>query len=111
MLVSVSLIDGTDDSMDRTIYTTTLEVPNDTDMDQLAQDLTAEFYANAIAATSEKFQKENAEALEDVNFLRWITVTRVKEVPSTREDFLKAAHNSMLSNGYGTMQENIEVYL
>ena len=111
MLVAVNLINGTDDSMDHIIYATTFEVPDGTDLKAMGEELTNEFYAHAIASTSEQFREENAEALKDVNFLHWVTVSPITATSTNREDFLKAAKNSMLDFGYPTVEENIEMYL
>lgn len=111
MLVAVNLVNGTDDSMDHIIYATTLEVPDGTDLKALGEELTNEFYAYAIASTSEQFRKENAVALRDVNFLHWVTVSPIEAKAMTREEFLNAAKNSMLDYGYPTVEENIGMYL
>lgn len=114
MRVIASLIDGTDDSRDREIYSVTMEVPDDTDPEMLAGALTADFYKKTIGSTPEEFQKKNEKAFNSVtfNFCHWVNVLPVNEVLTSKEEFIDGAFNSMLNYGYPTSaQEILEEYL
>lgn len=114
MRVIASLIDGTDDSMDHEIHSVTMEVPDDTDLELLAGELTADFYKKTIGSTSEEFQQKNSDKLQNkfFNFCHWVNVLPVNEVLTSKEEFINGAFNSMLNYGYPTSaQEILEDYL
>lgn len=112
MLISVSLIDGTDETMDQTIFTVTMDVPSDTDLEQMAEELTHDFYQTVIGATSEEFQKENAEALKEINFLRWVNIIRIPSDTSTKREFLEGAKNSLVNySSYSSPEEILSDYI
>lgn len=114
MLVSVSLIDGTDESLDREIFTVKMDVPEDTDTEELSQRLTADFYKDVIGSTSEEFRANNKKTLEDpmFNFLHWVNVTRIPSETSTEAEFLAGAKNSMVNyHGYSSAEEILGDYV
>lgn len=112
MRVIASLIDGTDESMDHEIHSVTMEVPNDTDPEMLAGELTAALYKKTIGSTSEEFQKKNAKKFKDMNFCRWVNVLPVNEVLTSKEEFVNGAFNSMINySPYSDAQEILEDYL